>query len=91
LRNALNLCEKDSEEKSPKSVAIMKKLFSAVVLDCLEIDLAAGRDVMRCYTDDWLKVLDTSSISLTTLDEYFKYRFENVGLRYVYPINVSLF
>ncbi|KAN0083195.1 Isoprenoid synthase domain containing protein [Elaphomyces granulatus] len=79
LRSAL-ICEKDSEEKSPIPVAIMKKLFSAVVLDCLEIDLAAGRDVMRCYTDDWLKVLHTSSIPFTTLDEYFKYRFGNAGI-----------
>jgi hypothetical protein len=38
----------------------MKKLFSAVVLECLEIDPATGRDMMKCYIDK-LKVIDTTT------------------------------
>ena len=89
LRNALSLCENDFQERSPESV-IMKKLFSAVVLDCLEIDLAPSREMIKCYTDAWLKVADTRPIPFTTLDEYFEYRSPNSGVPYVYSgVSVS--
>jgi hypothetical protein len=68
----------------------MKKLFSAVVLDCLEIDLAPSREMIKCYTNAWLKVADTRPIPFTTLDEYFEYRSPNSGVPYVYSgVSVS--
>jgi hypothetical protein len=62
----------------------MKKLFSAVVLDCHEIDPTPSRDMIECYTNSmWLKVADTRPIPLTTLDEYFEYRGPDSGMAYV--------
>jgi hypothetical protein len=69
----------------------MKKLFSAVSLDCLEIDPAPGRGMIKGYTDEWLKAADTRPIPLTTLDEYLEYRFADIGISYVYSVSVSLF
>jgi hypothetical protein len=61
----------------------MKKLFSAVVLECLEIDPTPSYDMIKCYTNMWLKVADTKPMPLTTLDEYFEYRCPDSGMPYV--------
>ncbi|KAL2862293.1 bifunctional terpene synthase/polyprenyl synthetase family protein [Aspergillus lucknowensis] len=61
---------------------LMKKIFSAVVLECLEIDLQAGLDMMKSYSAEWLRVVDGHGIPhFRTLDEYLEHRIRDSGSR----------
>lgn len=68
-----------SPDGSIKSL-LMKKIYSAVILECLDIDLQSGLDMMKSISDQWLKVVDAHPIpQFTTLDEYLEHRIKDSG------------
>jgi hypothetical protein len=58
----------------------MKKVFSAVILECLDIDLQSGLDMVMSVSDQYLKVVDAHPIPhFTTYDEYVEHRIKDSG------------
>ncbi|KAJ0422911.1 isoprenoid synthase domain-containing protein [Aspergillus carlsbadensis] len=79
LDYALDPHSKESPDGSAKSL-VMKKIFSAVVLECLEIDIDSGLDMLKSYSEQWLEVVDVHPIlDFTTLDEYLEHRIKDSG------------
>jgi hypothetical protein len=68
----------NSPDNLPSSLQ-MKKIFSASVLECLEIDTQLGLLLMKSYSEQWLKVVDTAPIPFSSLEEYIEHRIKDSG------------
>ncbi|KAJ5904908.1 Terpenoid synthase [Penicillium subrubescens] len=79
LDYAVDPTRTETRDGSRKSL-VMKKIYSAVILECLDIDLQSGLDMMKSYSDQWLKVVDAHPMpQFTTLDEYLEHRIKDSG------------
>jgi hypothetical protein len=58
----------------------MKKIFSAVVLECLEIDIDSGLDMVRSYSKQWLEIVDERPIPyFSNMEDYIEHRTRDSG------------
>ncbi|KAL2793751.1 isoprenoid synthase domain-containing protein [Aspergillus keveii] len=90
LDYALDPHSKENPDGSTSSL-LMKKIFSAVVLECLDIDVDSGLDMLKSYSEQWLEVVDEHPIPcFSTLDEYLEHRIKDSGaLRIWHGVRLS--
>jgi hypothetical protein len=77
---ALNPQATESPDDLPLSMK-MKTLYSKVILECCDIDTLPTLDMMKSFSDDWLKVVDKQPMPMLSLDEYFRKRVADGGCR----------
>ncbi|KAJ5275367.1 geranylgeranyl pyrophosphate synthase [Penicillium chrysogenum] len=79
LNYAMNLTNTESPDCSTNSF-LMRKIFSAIALECLEVDLQPGLNLLKSYSEQWLKVVDEFAIPrFPTFDEYLEHRLKDSG------------
>lgn len=80
MAQAMDLQLQEKDLKDSKSLQL-KKMISPLLLDCIRIDREYGMNVVDSMNTKWLAVMEQPNTDeITTLDQYFAYRYGNIGL-----------
>ncbi|RDA89093.1 hypothetical protein CP532_2241 [Ophiocordyceps camponoti-leonardi (nom. inval.)] len=80
LDYAMSPQETEKPDDLPLTIK-MKRLYSEIILQCSTIDVGMTLDMVKSFSEHWLKVLDKETMPLSSLDDYFRRRVSDGGTR----------